>query len=311
MRAPGKILAGVLRKLHEPGAAGRAVSLAIPYLWLVVFFLMPLLIVLKISLSESILGIPPYRPILEFAENARLQIHLTFSNFALLLRDDMYAVAYFNSVKIAGISTLIAGVIGYTMAYGIARSPLRWRYLLLMLIIIPFWTSFLIRIYAMIGFLKDNGVINNLLMAAGIIDQPLAIMYTPAAVYIGIVYSYLPFMILPIYAALERMDPSLLEAASDLGAKPWKAFLKVTLPLSMPGVVAGSLLVFIPAVGEFVIPELLGGLGSPMIGKVLWAEFFQNRDWPVSSAVAVAMLLLLVVPVMFFDRFASRYFRGR
>ena len=197
------------------------------------------------------------------------------------------------------------------MAYGIARSPLRWRYLLLMLIIIPFWTSFLIRIYAMIGFLKDNGLINNVLMALGVIDQPIAIMYTPTAVYIGIIYSYLPFMVLPIYAALERMDPSLLEAAGDLGAKPWKAFLRVTLPLSMPGVVAGSLLVFIPAVGEFVIPELLGGLGSPMIGKVLWAEFFSNRDWPVASAVAVAMLALLVVPVMMFDRFASRYFRGR
>jgi putrescine transport system permease protein len=309
--APARSLTAALRRLREHSTAGRLAALAIPYLWLVLFFLLPLLIVLKISVSESIMGIPPYRPILEFAEQARVQIHLTFSNFALLLRDDMYAVAYINSIRIAAISTVIAGVIGYTMAYGIARSPLRWRYLLLMLIIIPFWTSFLIRIYAMIGFLKDNGLVNNLLMALGVIDQPLVIMHTPTAIYIGIVYSYLPFMILPIYAALERMDPSLLEAASDLGAKPWKAFLKVTLPLSMPGVIAGSLLVFIPAVGEFVIPELLGGLGSPMIGKVLWAEFFQNRDWPVSSAVAIAMLALLVVPVMFFDRFASRYFRGR
>lgn len=311
MSSPATSFTAAVRRLHERGAVGRLVALAIPYLWLVLFFLMPLLIVLKISMSESVMGIPPYRPILEFAEDARVQIHLTFSNFALLLRDNMYAVAYLNSVKIAAISTLIAGVLGYSMAYGIARSPLRWRYLLLMLIIIPFWTSFLIRIYAMIGFLKDNGLINNMLMGLGIIDQPIAIMYTPAAVYIGIVYSYLPFMILPIYAALERMEPSLLEAASDLGARPWKAFIKVTLPLSMPGVVAGSLLVFIPAVGEFVIPELLGGLGSPMIGKVLWAEFFQNRDWPVSSAVAVAMLALLVVPVMLFDRYASRYFRGR
>ncbi len=311
MRSPAKSFAAVVRSLNQPGAAGRLTALAIPYAWLGLFFLLPLLIVLKISVSESVMGIPPYEPILTFAENATLQIHLTFSNFVLLLRDDMYVVAYVNSVKIAAISTLISVLLGYTMAYGIARSPLRWRYLLLMLIIIPFWTSFLIRIYAMIGFLKDNGLVNNLLMALGIIDQPLAIMYTPAAVYIGIVYSYLPFMVLPIYAALERMDPSLLEAASDLGAKPWKAFLRVTLPLSMPGVVAGSLLVFIPAVGEFVIPELLGGLGSPMIGKVLWAEFFSNRDWPVSSAVAVAMLALLVVPVMMFDRFASRYFRGR
>jgi putrescine transport system permease protein len=311
MRSPAKSFSAAVRRLNEPGAAGRLTALAIPYAWLVLFFLLPLLIVLKISLSESVMGIPPYEPILRFVENARVQIHLTLSNFALLLRDDMYLIAYVNSVKIAAISTLISVVLGYTMAYGIARSPIRWRYLLLMLIIIPFWTSFLIRIYAMIGFLKDNGLINNLLLGLGIIDQPLAIMYTPAAVYIGIVYSYLPFMILPIYAALERMDPSLLEAAGDLGARPWKAFLRVTLPLSMPGVVAGSLLVFIPAVGEFVIPELLGGLGSPMIGKVLWAEFFSNRDWPVSSAVAVAMLALLVVPVMMFDRFASRYFRGR
>ncbi len=311
MRSPGKSFAAVVRRLNQPGAAGRLTALAIPYGWLALFFLLPLMIVLKISVSESVMGIPPYLPILQFAEKAQVQIHLTFSNFALLLRDNMYVVAYINSVKIAAISTLISVVIGYSMAYAIARSPLRWRYLLLMLIIIPFWTSFLIRIYAMIGFLKDNGLINNVLMALGVIDQPIAIMYTPTAVYIGIIYSYLPFMVLPIYAALERMDPSLLEAANDLGARPWKAFLRVTLPLSMPGVVAGSLLVFIPAVGEFVIPELLGGLGSPMIGKVLWAEFFSNRDWPVASAVAVAMLALLVVPVMMFDRFASRYFRGR
>jgi putrescine transport system permease protein len=311
MTSPFKSVAEAIRRRRRPGGAGRRIALAIPYAWLVLFFLLPLLIVLKISLSESVMGIPPYKPILELAGNARLQLHLTLSNFALLLGDDMYAVAYVNSVKIAAISTVLAALVGYTMAYGIARSPARWRYLLLMLIIIPFWTSFLIRIYAMIGFLKDNGLINNLLMALGIIDHPLTIMYTPAAIYIGIVYSYLPFMILPVYAALERLDPSLLEAASDLGARPWKAFLRITLPLSMPGLVAGSLLVFIPAVGEFVIPELLGGLGSPMIGKVLWAEFFSNRDWPVSSAVAVAMLALLVVPVMMFDRFASRYFRGR
>ncbi len=311
MKSPAKSFAARVRKLNQPGAAGRMTALVIPYAWLALFFLLPLLIVLKISVAESVMGIPPYEPLLRLAENATVQIHLTFSNFVLLLRDDMYVVAYLNSVKIAAISTLVSVVVGYSMAYGIVSSPLRWRYLLLMLIIIPFWTSFLIRIYAMIGFLKDNGLVNNLLMSLGVIDQPLAIMYTPLAVYIGIVYSYLPFMILPIYAALERTDPSLLEAASDLGARPWKAFLRVTLPLSMPGVVAGSLLVFIPAVGEFVIPELLGGLGSPMIGKVLWAEFFNNRDWPVASAVAVAMLALLVVPVMMFDRFASRYFRGR
>jgi putrescine transport system permease protein len=299
------------RWLQRPGMVGRGVTLAIPYGWMALFFALPLLIVAKISLSESDIAIPPYMPLLDWVDETTLQLRLSFANFALLLDDDLYAIAYLNSVKIAAVATFISVFIGYGMAYGIARSPERWRYLLLMLIIIPFWTSFLIRVYAMIGFLKDNGLLNNLLLAIGVIDQPLEIMYTPTAVYIGIVYSYLPFMVLPIYAALDRMDPSLLEAASDLGARPWKAFVKVTLPLSMPGVVAGALLVFIPAVGEFVIPELLGGLGSPMIGKVLWSDFFNNRDWPVAAAVAIAMLSLLVVPVMLFDRFASGYFKGR
>jgi putrescine transport system permease protein len=299
-----------VRKLGRLGSApGRRVALLLPYGWLLVFFLLPLAIVLKISLSESVTAVPPYAPLAEWVDDATLQIRLTLANFQLLLEDDLYLVAYLNSIKIAAISTFIALLLGYGMAYGIACSAPRWRYLLLMLIIIPFWTSFLIRVYAMIGFLKDTGLVNNLLMGLGVIDQPLTIMYTPWAVYIGIVYSYLPFMVLPIYAALDRMDPSLIEAAGDLGARPWKTFLRVTLPLSMPGVIAGSLLVFIPAVGEFVIPELLGGLGTPMIGKLLWADFFTNRDWPVASAVAVAMLALLVIPLMAFDRFANRHFR--
>jgi putrescine transport system permease protein len=299
-----------MRKLGRLGAEpGRRIALLLPYGWLLLFFLLPLAIVLKISLSESVTAVPPYAPLAEWVDYATLQIRLTLANFQLLLEDDLYLVAYLNSIKIAAISTFIALILGYGMAYGIACSAPRWRYLLLMLIIIPFWTSFLIRVYAMIGFLKDTGLVNNLLMGLGIIDQPLTIMYTPWAVYIGIVYSYLPFMVLPIYAALDRMDPSLIEAAGDLGARPWKTFLRVTLPLSMPGVIAGSLLVFIPAVGEFVIPELLGGLGTPMIGKLLWADFFTNRDWPVASAVAVAMLALLVIPLMAFDRFANRHFR--
>jgi putrescine transport system permease protein len=307
--APGPL--GKRLRRVTPRSPGRAATVLVPLVWMTLFFALPLLIVLKISLAESVTAVPPYAPLVTLAEDASLHIRLTFSNFLLLLGDDLYAVAYLNSVKVAAISTLIALFLGYGMAYGIARTPHRWRYLLLMLIIIPFWTSFLIRVYAMIGFLRDDGLLNNLLLALGVIDQPLAIMYTPTATYIGIVYSYLPFMVLPIYAALDRMDPSLLEAAGDLGAPPWKAFLTVTLPLSMPGVIAGSLLVFIPAVGEFVIPELLGGLGSPMIGRVLWGDFFANRDWPVASAVAIAMLALLVIPVMLFDRLASRYFRGR
>ncbi|MBI1179991.1 MAG: ABC transporter permease subunit [Alphaproteobacteria bacterium] len=311
MTSPRKPLDGFRDRLCRPAGLGRTVALLIPYGWLLLFFALPLLIVLKISFSESLLAIPPYSPLVEWVDDATLQIRLSLANFQQLLQDDLYVVAYLNSIKVAAVSTAVCLLLGYGMAYGIARSAARWRYLLLMLIVIPFWTSFLIRVYAMIGFLKDNGLVNNLLLGLGVIDQPLAIMHTAWAVYIGIVYSYLPFMVLPIYAALDRLDPSLLEAAGDLGARPWKAFLRVTLPLSMRGVIAGSLLVFIPAVGEFVIPELLGGLGTPMIGRVLWSDFFANRDWPVASAVAVAMLVLLVVPVMLFDRYGARSLRER
>lgn len=275
----------------------RRAVLALPYAWLVLFFLVPFLIVLKISLSETAIGIPPYTPLVE-RDAGGWSLHASLANYHFLLGDSLYIRAYLNAVKFAGVSTLACLLLGYPMAYGIVRAPRSWRGILLLLVILPFWTSFLIRVYAWIGLLKGNGLINNLLLAVGVIHEPLELLNNAFAVYLGIVYSYLPFMVLPLYAALERLDPALLEAAADLGCRPWQAFCRVTLPLSLPGIAAGALLVFIPAVGEFVIPDLLGGPDTLMIGKVLWDEFFSNRDWPVASAVAVAMLVLLVVPMM-------------
>ena len=287
------------------GRGGRGLVIAIPYLWLAFFFLLPFLIVFAISLSEAAIARPPFR-LVEDLGYGLYQVTVNLGNYLFLLTDSLYAVAYLNSVKIAAISTLVALLLGYPIAYGIARSSTAWRNVLLLLIILPFWTSFLLRVYAWIGILRDNGLINNFLLWLGIIDQPLPLLYNDFSVYIGIVYSYLPFMVLPLYANLERLDPSLLEAAADLGCPPWKSFLTVTLPLSLPGIVAGCLLVFIPAVGEFVIPALLGGPDTLMIGRVLWNEFFSNRDWPVASAVAIAMLLLLVVPIMIFQRYQMK-----
>ncbi len=270
------------------------------------FFAIPFAFVLKISLSEALIAQPPYAPLFEWGEEAYLSIKLNFGNFLFLFEDDLYWQAYLNSTKIALISTLACLLLGYPMAYGMIRARPATRNLLLMLVILPFWSSFLLRVYAWIGILKNNGLINNLLMGLGIIDQPLVMMQTDFAVYIGIVYSYLPFMILPLYANLERLDMTLLEAAADLGCRPFKAFLTITLPLSLPGIIAGSMLVFIPAVGEFIIPALLGGPDTLMIGRVLWDEFFANRDWPVASAVAIAVLLLLVVPIMIFQHYQNR-----
>ncbi len=280
----------------------RRIVIAVPFLWLLLFFLLPFAIVLKISFAEFRVGIPPYSALVEFTSQAYLRITLALGNYQFLIDDPQYVLAYLSSLRIAAVSTLLTLLLGYPMAYAIARAPKNRQTVLLFLIILPFWTSFLIRVYAWIGILKSNGLLNNALMALGLIDQPLEILGTDLGIYIGIVYSYLPFMVLPLYANLEKMDPSLLEAASDLGCPPWKAFLTVTLPLSLPGVLAGSMLVFIPAVGEFVIPELLGGADTLMIGRVLWNEFFSNRDWPVASAVAIAMLVLLVVPIMLFQR---------
>ena len=285
---------------------GRKLVVAVPYLWLIVLFLIPFIIVFKISFSESRMAMPPYAPLIEWRDGVIVGIKLYFSNYRFLFTDRLYASAYLYSLKVAAVSTLWCLLIGYPMAYAIARSTTAWKNLLLMLIVLPFWTSFLLRVYAWIGLLKNNGLINNVLLGIGVIHEPLTLMQTDFAVYVGIVYSYLPFMILPLYANLEKHDPALLEAAADLGARPWRAFLRVTLPLSMPGIMAGSLLVFIPAVGEYVIPSLLGRTDQLMIGRVLSDEFFANRDWPVASAVAILMLILLVVPIVLFQRVQKR-----
>jgi putrescine transport system permease protein len=277
----------------------------VPMLWLLLFFLAPFFVVLKISLAELAIAQPPYTSLVSWQEG-KLLITLNLGNYQYLIEDQLYLLAYLSSIKIAFISTILTLIIGYPMAYFIARSSDPWRSVLLMLVILPFWTSFLLRIYAWIGFLSTNGVINNTLINLGIIDQPFVMMQTSFAVYIGIVYTYLPFMILPLYANLTKLDPALLEASGDLGARPITSFLTVTLPLSMPGIVAGSMLVFIPAIGEFVIPELLGGSNTLMIGKVLWNEFFSNRDWPVASAVAIVMLFLVVLPMMWLRRVQFR-----
>ena len=290
------------RVLHRLGLDGRTAVIAVPYLWLLMFFLVPFVIVLKISFSDAQISMPPYQPLLHWVSEKALQIQLNFGNFAFLVEDNLYWKAYLNSIWVAGVSTLLCLLIGYPMAYFIARMKPSTRNIALMAVVLPSWISFLLRVYAWIGILKNNGLINNTLMALGVIDQPIQMLQTDFAVYVGIVYSYLPFMILPLYANLEKLDLTLLEAAADLGCRPWKSFLKVTLPLSLPGIIAGCLLVFIPAVGEFVIPALLGDPGMLMIGKVLWTEFFNNRDWPVASAVAIALLLFLVIPIMFFQR---------
>ncbi|MBW4981274.1 ABC transporter permease subunit [Mameliella sp. CS4] len=284
----------------------RAVLIAVPYLWLLALFLVPFIIVLKISLSDIALARPPYTPQLDLNEGwAGIRAFfagLDFENFTFLSTDDLYWKAYLSSVRIAGIATLCTLLVGYPIAYGMARAPQEWRPTLLMLVILPFWTSFLIRVYSWIGILSSEGVLNQFLMGIGLIGEPLTILNTNTAVYIGIVYTYLPFMILPIYSALEKMDESLLEAAEDLGSSRFSAFWLVTIPLSRNGIVAGCFLVFIPSIGEFVIPSLLGGSDTLMIGKVLWEEFFSNRDWPVASAVAVVLLLILIIPIVLFQR---------
>jgi putrescine transport system permease protein len=277
---------------------------------MLVFFAIPFLIVLKISFSTQAVAIPPYTPILEFADEA-VHLKLNLSHYLELAGNDKYVQAYLSSLKIAAISTALCLLIGYPMAYVIARLPPATRNTALMLVVLPSWISFLIRVYAWIGILQTNGVLNKTLLALGVVDAPLRLMNTPLAAYIGIVYAYLPFMILPLYANLVKLDLRLLEAAYDLGARPWKAFLTVTLPLSKAGIVAGCMLVMIPAVGEFVIPELLGGPGTLMIGRQLWSEFFSAGNWPMASAVAITMLLLLLVPIVMFHRQQQRELEDR
>jgi putrescine transport system permease protein len=286
---------------------GRLVVVGIPYLWLILFFLAPFLIVLRISLSTSAIAQPPFEPTWDSWEGVQSFLAApNWGNYTFLFEDPLYVSTYLNSLRIAAISTALTLLVGYPIAYAMARAPREWHAALLMLVIVPFWTSFLIRVYAWIGILKRDGLLNLALQSLGLISEPLNIHNTETAVYIGIVYSYLPFMVLPLYSALEKQDLTLLEAAADLGCRPWRAFWRITVPLSLAGVAAGCFLVFIPAVGEFVIPDLLGGAETQMIGRTLWNEFFANRDWPLASAVAVLLLLVLVAPIMVFQRMANR-----
>jgi putrescine transport system permease protein len=285
-------------------------ALLTPYVWLLLFFLAPFVIILKISFADPLVAVPPFTALLDWSAYGLEKFQGTFDNYIFLFEDNFYTTIYLSSIKIAAIGTVLCLLLGYPMAYFIARQRPARRNLLLLAVILPFWISFLLRVYAWIGLLNNRGVINNTLMALGVIDQPLPLIYNDFAVYVGIVYSYLPFMILPLYANLERMDLDLHDAAADLGARRWQVFVDVTLPMSIPGIVAGCLLVFIPASGEFIIPALLGGSDTLMIGRILWDEFFVNRDWPVASAVSVVLLLILVLPMMWFQRLESRQVQG-
>jgi len=277
-----------------------------PYAWLLLFFLAPFFIILKISLSDPVVALPPFTALFDWTATGWNKIQASMDNYLFLFQDPYYVTIYLSSVKMAAISAVLCLLLGYPMAYFIARQAPRVRSMLLLAVILPFWISFLLRVYAWIGLLNNNGVINNLLQWLGLIDQPLSLIYNDFAVYLGIVYSYLPFMILPLYANLEKLDMDLEEAAADLGARRWQVFVDVTLPLSLPGIIAGCLLVFIPAIGEFIIPALLGGSDTLMIGRALWDEFFINRDWPVASAVSVVLLLILVLPMMWFQKVQAR-----
>jgi putrescine transport system permease protein len=295
--------------------SGRWLIAALPYLWLIAFFFLPFLIVLKISLSQTAIAQPPYTPTLDLAAGwAGLKAFLdglSFSTYGLLAQDDIYLFSYLKSLQIAALSTLVLSAIGVPIAYGMARAPSRAQPILLVAVILPFWTSFLIRVYAWINILQRDGLLNDALRALGLIEEPVSWLASDTAVYIGIIYSYLPFMVLPLYANFQKLDESLLEAAADLGCPRWKTFFLLTLPLVMPGLAAGALLCFIPIIGEFVIPDLLGSSQTQMIGQTLWTEFFANRDWPVASAIAVVLLALLVVPIAFYENVYSRQIEGR
>ena len=292
-----------MRILERPG---RWLIVLPPLLFLAVFFLIPFAFALKISLAETAPRVPPFTDILSRTPDGQLQLAISLANYKYLLTDEVYGVAYLYSLKTAFFATLICLGLGYPMAYAISRASMATQSVLLLVIILPFWTSFLLRVYALEGIIRDGGILNTVLLQLGLISHPLKIMRTSLAVYLGIIYSYLPFMVLPLFATLEKLDHTLLEAAADLGSPPWRAFLDVTLPQSIPGVIAGSMLVFIPAVGEFVIPSLLGGPNNLMIGRVLWDEFFGNHDWPVASAVAIAFLLLLAGPIAIYQYYNVR-----
>jgi putrescine transport system permease protein len=289
----------------EPRGA-RAFVIGLPFGWLLVFALLPLLVVLAISLAEVRAGSPPYTPLFVWGEGLLPRFNTTGSNYELLFSDSLYIGAFLSSIRIAATASFITLLIAYPMAYAIARAGENVRTPLLMLVVLPFWTSFLIRVYAWTGILNSNGLINNALLNLGLISEPLPLLHSEFAVHLGIVYSYLPFMVLPIYAVLEKFDWTVLEAAADLGAKPLRAFFRVTLPLSLPGIFSGVLLVFIPALGEFIVPELLGGPDTLMVGRVLWTEFFSNRDWPLAAALAIGLLVLILIPALAMFRLTHR-----
>jgi putrescine transport system permease protein len=308
----------LFRRFETIGASihrrrGRYLVVAFPMLWLGLFFLAPLLIVLKISFAEPQVAQPPYTPLIQLPLEGEYKTTLTLSTegYALIKDDELYRDAFLNSLKTAAISTFLALIIGFPMAYAIARADPKLRLVLLMLVVLPFWTSSLLRTYAWLGMLKDSGVINNVLISIGLIKEPLRILNTNSAVYLGIVYGYLPFMVLPLVATLVKMDLTLLEAAADLGCRPLKAFINITLPLALPGIIAGSMLVFIPTLGEFVIPDILGGVDNLMIGRVLWNEFFTNTQWPLASAIAITMLVLIVLPLLIFEYVQNTYFADK
>jgi putrescine transport system permease protein len=294
---------------------GDRLVVLVPYVWLVLFFLVPFLIVFRISLSQTAIAQPPYTPVLDLSagfEGLREFIAgLSFDNYVTLASDWLYVASYLKSLQVAAVATALLLLIGYPIAYGISRLSARAQAILVMLVVLPFWTSFLIRVYAWVNILQRDGLLNDVLVALRIVDEPLTWLATDTAVYIGLVYSYLPFMVLPLYATLQKMDDTLLEAAADLGCPPWLAFWRVTLPLSLPGVGAGALLCFIPIVGEFVIPDLLGSSQALMIGQTLWTEFFSNRDWPVASAVAMVLLCLLLAPIVVYQHTQMREIEGR
>jgi putrescine transport system permease protein len=308
------------RQIGPDAGSGRAarrgrLAVLIPALWLVVFFLVPFLIVLKISLSQTVIAQPPYLPVLDPGAGWQglkdFAAGLSFDSYRMLTSDSLYVISFLRSLAIAALSTLLLLLIGYPIAYGIARMPRRHQPVLVMAVFLPFLTAFLIRIYAWINILQREGLLNDALLALGLVHEPLVWLSTDTAIVIGIVYSYLPFMVLPLYAHLEKLDDTLLEAAADLGCPRWKTFWLVTVPLSAPGIMASSLLCFIPIAGEYVIPDLLGGSGAQMIGQTLWTEFFQNKDWPVASAVAMAALVALLVPVLIYQRLQARELEQR
>jgi len=299
-----------MRRMRPSERPGRWLIILPPLLFLTIFFLVPFAFALKISLAETAAHVPPFTDLLTRAADGHWHLSLSFDNYRYLFSDEVYGVAYLYSLRTAFFATLICLALGYPMAYAIARASKSAQSLLLLIIILPFWTSFLLRVYALEGIIRDGGLLNSVLLHLALISHPLRIMRTGTAVYLGIIYSYLPFMVLPLFATLEKLDPTLLEAAADLGSPPWRAFLDVTVPQSLPGVIAGCMLVFIPAVGEFVIPSLLGGPNNLMIGRVLWDEFFGNHDWPVAAAVAIAFLVLLAGPLAIYQYYHVRQLEG-